>query len=281
MEATAGQRDWENLKTFFTEDVFYKVGASTEMRGVQDVIDYVSWLFSNVAPRIPFYFRGIWEIEDTVIIEMDATFTRVSDGKPISFPCVDIMRFEGNKIREWRVYPDQTELWLSDKTQQQRLLKRVSTSTTKLPPLKYNLLNSQLTVPVSQLEIVTEIDKAIFNKDWEYFKRFFTDDVLFKVGASQDIKGYQGIADYLSWLYSLTLPQLPFTFRGTWELENVVIREMDVKVILNNDGKVISFPCADILRFEDNKIREWRSYPDHSELWLTEKVKKHGPKTYH
>jgi hypothetical protein len=34
------------------------------------------------------------------------------------------------------------------------------------------------------------------------------------------------------------------------------------------------------LRFEGNKIREWRVYPDQSELWMNEKVKRHGPRTY-
>jgi ketosteroid isomerase-like protein len=459
METAAGKRDWEYLKTFFTDGILYKVGASKEMRGIQDLIDYVSWLFSNAIPRIPFYFRGVWEMEDTVIIEMDATFTRSSDGKPISFPCVDILRFEGNKIREWRVYPDQKELWLTDKIEQDAqkvLLTKVLNSTTKWLPSKSErmpgmaidlvkqlfsrgesfdtqgftnfftdtpfyqfgnfevcldkaaiqksvenlfskisavyheikkmweigntvfvemdvtywrkdgsvislpccdifrlegdkfselrifmdvnpVFDSNISVPdtasvltvsggerltppnimkqfftehpeskkrsvmglapkwatysnsflkfqsaasVSQLELVMEMEKAAVNKDWEYFKTFFTNDVLFKVGASQDIRGYQGIADYLSWLYSLAYPQLPFEFRETWELEGVVIREMDAKSIRHKDGKPISFPCTDILRFENNMIREWRIYPDHSELWLTEKVKRHGSKTY-
>jgi ketosteroid isomerase-like protein len=274
METAGGTGNWEHFKTFFTDDIFLKVGASAEMRGPQDVLDYVSWLFSKAIPRTPFYFRGLWETEDTVIVDMDATYNRGYDGKPISFPCVDILRFESNKIREWRVYPDQTELWVNDKIQQDAqkgLPAQVSNSTTKLP---------RISGTVSQLELVMEMEKAAVNKDWEYFKTFFTDDVLFKIGASQHIIGYQGITHYLSWLHSLAHPQLPFEFRGTWELEGVVIREKDNKSIRHTDGKLMSFPCADILRFEGDKIREWRVYQDHSELWLTEKVKKHGPRTY-
>ncbi len=33
-------------------------------------------------------------------------FTRVADGRPISFPCVDISRMRGDRIADWRVFAD-------------------------------------------------------------------------------------------------------------------------------------------------------------------------------
>ncbi|VEP12875.1 conserved hypothetical protein [Hyella patelloides LEGE 07179] len=114
-QIASGKHDENYFKTFFLDDVFFKVGASKETRGYRNIIDYLIWLFSFIEPNWPFEFRGTWELEDTVIIEMDTKCFRRSDGKPISFPCTDILRFEGNKIREWRVYPDQSELWLTDK----------------------------------------------------------------------------------------------------------------------------------------------------------------------
>jgi hypothetical protein len=52
MQTAAGKRDWEYLRTFFTDRVLYKVGASEKMRLTQDIIDYVSWLFANAIPRL-------------------------------------------------------------------------------------------------------------------------------------------------------------------------------------------------------------------------------------
>ena len=130
---------------------------------------------------------------------------------------------------------------------------------------------SVLKKTVSKVDLVIEMETAGGKHDWDYFKTFFVDDVLFKVGASVEMRGYEEIANYLTWFYDIAVPNLPFDFRGTWELEDVVIIEMDAKYIRRSDGKPVSFPCTDILRFQGNKIREWRVYPDQSELWLTDK----------
>lgn len=111
METTGGELDWEKLKSFFTEDAIFKVGAGELTKGSQDVVDYLRWLYTSQAkPNMPHNFRAIWELGDTVVVEMDANYIRLKDNKPIQFPCVDILRFEGNLIREWRVYPDQAQL---------------------------------------------------------------------------------------------------------------------------------------------------------------------------
>lgn len=111
METTGGEHDWEKLKSFFTEDAIFKVGAGELTKGSQGVVDYLRWLYTSQAkPNMPHNFRSIWELGDTVVVEMDANYIRLKDNKPIQFPCVDILRFEGNLIREWRVYPDQAQL---------------------------------------------------------------------------------------------------------------------------------------------------------------------------
>jgi hypothetical protein len=135
---------------------------------------------------------------------------------------------------------------------------------------------------VDKVALVMEMEQAGGEFNWDYFKTFFTDDVLFKVGSSQEGRGWQAIANYLKWLYSISEPQLPFTFRGTWDLPNVVIIQMEARYIRRSDRKPVTFPCTDIIRFnDDNKVNEWRVYPDQSELWMDEKIpKQHSPRTY-
>lgn len=141
---------------------------------------------------------------------------------------------------------------------------------------------TQTATKINKIDLVMEMEQAGGEFNWDYFQTFFTDNVLFKVGSAQESRGWQGISRYLQWLYAIAEPQLPFTFRGTWDLTGTVIVEMDAKYIRREDGKPVSFPCTDILRFDkSNKITEWRVYPDQSQLWIDQQIPKlHSPRTY-
>lgn len=42
---------------------------------------------------------------------MDAFYDLVPSGEKITVACCDVYRFEGNKVKEWRVYADMSP-WL-------------------------------------------------------------------------------------------------------------------------------------------------------------------------
>jgi hypothetical protein len=49
--------------------------------------------------------------------------------------------------------------------------------------------------------------------------------------------------------------------RGSWETEDAVIMEFDLKAYRHRDKKDVAFPCLDVYRFgRDNKIRDWRVF---------------------
>ena len=97
---------WDEFLTFFSKDLFYKVGAAPPLQGPQAARD---WLV-NVYKKLNFVghdVRGVWEFDNVVIIEMDANYTAIDDGSFLQVPCCDIYRFdEKGLIKEWRVYPD-------------------------------------------------------------------------------------------------------------------------------------------------------------------------------
>lgn len=133
----------------------------------------------------------------------------------------------------------------------------------------------------SKINLIIEIEKAVHDGNWEYFNSCFTDDVLFKVGASQERRGTRAIKDYLSWLFSILAPNSPLNFRDCWEQGDVVIRQVDAEFTRRSDGKFITFPSIDIFRFQEDKIREWRVYTDQTELFSDEgRVKLHSPRRY-
>lgn len=105
------EQNWEAMYPFFTEDLVYKVGSNPLISGAKAAAEYLASFYKIVKPAAH-EVRGAWELEDgTVIIEMDAKYIRLADNKPITVPCCDVYRFEGDLIKEWRVYPDVAEVF--------------------------------------------------------------------------------------------------------------------------------------------------------------------------
>jgi limonene-1,2-epoxide hydrolase len=103
--------DWESFYPYFTEKLYYKVGASEPMTGAKAAAEYLSNFYQTVKPS-EHVVRGAWQIDDkTVIIEMEAHYKRIADQALIVVPCCDVYRFEGELISEWRVYPDVSNIY--------------------------------------------------------------------------------------------------------------------------------------------------------------------------
>lgn len=105
--------DWESFHPYFTPDLMYKVGANPAVYGSRAAADFLSSFYKTVKPT-QHTVRGAWQMGNTVIIEMDAHYKRLKDGKPVTVPCTDVYRFEGDLIKEWRVYPDVAEVYANN-----------------------------------------------------------------------------------------------------------------------------------------------------------------------
>jgi ketosteroid isomerase-like protein len=104
MEAAAFSGDWELFKTFFSEDVHYRVGNTAEVRGRQAVEDYLKRMLANHLAISELKIREAVETENEVILELNMAGLRIRDNRQVSYPCVDVYRFAGDKIQDWRVY---------------------------------------------------------------------------------------------------------------------------------------------------------------------------------
>ena len=104
MEAAAFVGDWETFKSYLARDIYYKVGNTAEIRGSQAVVEYMIKLLSTGLAINDLKIRAAWETEDTVVLELNMAGLRFQDNKNVSYPCVDVYRFDGDKIRDWRVY---------------------------------------------------------------------------------------------------------------------------------------------------------------------------------
>ena len=104
MEAAGFAGDWELFTSFLADDVYYRVGNAAEVRGRQAVVDYLTRLFANHLTINDLQVRAAWETENEVILELNMKGVRLRDHRNVSYPCIDVYRFEGDKIRDWRVY---------------------------------------------------------------------------------------------------------------------------------------------------------------------------------
>ena len=92
-----------------TEDVFFRFGNAEPIKGREAVRAAIKEFFGMI--------RGIrhtiiadWEIGDTVIQQLEVTYTR-QDGNEVTVPAANILRFRDGQIAEYLIYVDQAPLW--------------------------------------------------------------------------------------------------------------------------------------------------------------------------
>jgi ketosteroid isomerase-like protein len=99
-------QNWDEFLPFFSKDLFYKIGAAPPLHSPEECRDFLARVYKKLKPETH-DVRGMWQIGNVVIVEMDANYTVIDDGSPVQVPCCDVYRFaENGLIKEWRVYPD-------------------------------------------------------------------------------------------------------------------------------------------------------------------------------
>jgi ketosteroid isomerase-like protein len=94
----------EEYVTYFTQDAVYKIGNIPAVIGPQGIREFAAPVM-QMFPKVTHDVTSMWELGDTVVWEMYVNYTR-HDGKFFKLPCLDIARFEGNKIKEFQAFID-------------------------------------------------------------------------------------------------------------------------------------------------------------------------------
>jgi limonene-1,2-epoxide hydrolase/catechol 2,3-dioxygenase-like lactoylglutathione lyase family enzyme len=100
--------DWEKVKTYLTDDLFYKVGSGEPMYGPSSVVEFFKHTFRTTAKFSGHDARKVSIEPNIITIEMDAYYDLVPSRKRVTVACCDIYRLRGLKVSEWRVYADMT-----------------------------------------------------------------------------------------------------------------------------------------------------------------------------
>lgn len=238
-----------NFVKFFTEDCRYKFGNFPETRGPQGIID-TSGEFLKRVKGVKHNIIDYVEKEDTVFVEMTVDYTMMN-GIVHSLPCCDSIVVEGDRVKEMKIYMDSSILFADP-----------------APEANQSSSDNEATGGVDLPARIAAMYAALHKEDWETFKTFFTDSVLYKIGANDPVIGPNNIAGMLTEIYK-TLKLTSHNQRGFWVVDgNTVILEMDANYVNKKLEQFVQVPCTDIYRFEGDKIFEWRVYPDASRTGL-------------
>lgn len=232
----------ENFVKFYTEDAHYQFSNYPVAYGPQGIRD-TSVGFLNTVAKVYHHITKMWEQGDTVICEMEVTYIR-HDGKVFRLPCCDTIVFRGDKVQELRIFMDISPVFNTPQVGSEEDTEEVQ------PKGKISA-------------ILGKMYEALHAENWELFKSFFTDAVLYKIGANDPVIGPDAIAGLLQHIYK-TLKLTTHNQRGFWEVGNTIILEMDANYVNKKDKTFVQVPCTDIYRFDGDKIYEWRVYPDAS-----------------
>jgi ketosteroid isomerase-like protein len=108
MVKAASAEDWGVFLKYLSPDLYYKLGVAEPVRGPEACRDVLAGIYKKLKPAVH-EVRGIWQQENVVFVEMIAHYVTVAEGRTVSVPCCDVYRFEGDLIKEWRVYPDASQ----------------------------------------------------------------------------------------------------------------------------------------------------------------------------
>lgn len=102
--------DWSTFRTCLTDDVVYRVGSTEPMHGIDAVVDFLQSLYTQIKMLDP-DIHQILEPENQVIFEFETHYLRLKDNKQVDFACTDVLRMDGDKIKDWRVYVDLSPMY--------------------------------------------------------------------------------------------------------------------------------------------------------------------------
>jgi ketosteroid isomerase-like protein len=93
----------------FTDDAIYKIGNLDPVIGPEAIKAFAAPIVENFS-KVSHDVKNMWETDDTVFAEMVLTYDR-KDGKSFDIPCIDIIEFEGDKVKKLQSYIDVSPLF--------------------------------------------------------------------------------------------------------------------------------------------------------------------------
>lgn len=92
-----------------TPDVVFRFANTEPTVGRAAVHASVSAFFSSIA-GMNHDIQRVYDVGDTAIVEIDIEYVR-KDGRHVTVPNADVLVFDGELVRDWRVYIDVSPIY--------------------------------------------------------------------------------------------------------------------------------------------------------------------------
>lgn len=285
--------DSEGFIGFFTENPMYQFGNGEPCLNKAAIKASIDAFFGSV-DALYHDLRNVWEVGDCVFVEMDVKYWR-KDGSSIRLPCADILRFEGDKIQELRIFMDANPIFVRDmKVGDKASVMTITEGNQVMPPgtmrkyfaehkegvqrvadgfvPKWHIAGPKWPIR-SKHDIFLDFQNASRSGNLDVARSYLADRAILRIANRPEVTGPQAIMGALGDLFTREIRPSNASFTGVWEPDpSSLVIEMQVDASRISDGRAIKYPCVETYRFEGHKIKEWRIYPVEALFLSSEKV---------
>ena len=101
--------DPDRFVAHLTPDAAFRFANAPVVRGREAIRDAVAAFFGTIA-GLTHHVHHVWEQGDVSIAQTDVEYVR-KDGATVIVPNADILTFDGDLARDWRIYIDLAPLY--------------------------------------------------------------------------------------------------------------------------------------------------------------------------
>ncbi len=102
----------DEIVAHVTEDVRLQFANQKPIVGREAIRQALAETYSSIQRDVHNIIE-IWQKEDSVAVEIEVVYTRL-DGKQVTTPTVTILRLEGNLIKDYRIFQDNSPVYAAD-----------------------------------------------------------------------------------------------------------------------------------------------------------------------
>ena len=102
--ADVDRMDAKAFASYMAEDCVLRYANADEVVGRDAIEEAIAGFFGTIK-GISHHVVGEWDVDDTTIVQFEATYTRMDDRR-VTVPAVTIYRSGGDLIDDYRIYVD-------------------------------------------------------------------------------------------------------------------------------------------------------------------------------
>lgn len=102
--------DFERAQLLLAPDVVLRVADHPEVTGPAALVKQLGEVFSKRLQPTAAEFVNVWTFPDALAVELTVDAVRVGDGQAVTYRCAETYRITGGQIREYRIYPLESDL---------------------------------------------------------------------------------------------------------------------------------------------------------------------------